>query len=161
MGWEYWVKAQASALSSTPLQRSMWYRLKNIFSSLRTYNSLSPDLRVRRQVNQKLRDRPALNLHDWFEAFYHAQGVPYTIATFAYTYLSQYSGLDIGRILPHDRLHEDLHWTQVCWFDWETNLCNDFYRYFGIDISDRFDPSCFLTIWDLIIFLNLQWKSHQ
>lgn len=132
----------------------MWHRLKNLVFSLKTYDALSPDLKVRRQVNRSLRQRPALNCEQWFQAFFQPQGITNTVASFAYTHLERYSGLEIGRVLPTDRLEQDLHWTQVCWFDWELHLYDDFWQQFGVDISDSLEESTLLTIKDLIAFLN-------
>ena len=59
-------------------------------------------------------------------------------------------------MLPGDRLEEDLCWTEVCWFDWETRLCEDFWHCFGTDISDRLEEFAPSTVSDLICFLNCQ-----
>ncbi|MBI4785134.1 MAG: hypothetical protein HY785_28085 [Oscillatoriophycideae cyanobacterium NC_groundwater_1537_Pr4_S-0.65um_50_18] len=132
----------------------MWHRLKNYLSSLWTYNVLSPDLRVRRRVKRSLHHRPALTPDEWFTVHYKQQDIAPVIAAFAYEHLEQYSGLTIGKVLPSDRLEEDLHWTQICWFDWELSLCEDFYDCFEVDISDRLDVSCLSTLQDLMDFLN-------
>lgn len=132
----------------------MWDRLKNLFFSFRTYKSLSPDFKVRQQVNRSLQHRPALNLDQWFETFYKPQGIAYPVVAFAYTHLKQYSGLEFGRVLPDDRLHEDLHWSSVCWFDWEIQLCDDFCQTFDIDLSSHLvelNPS---TVAEFVLFLN-------
>lgn len=133
---------------------AMWHRFKNLVFSLKTYDALSPDLKVRRQINRWLQQRPALDLEQWFQAFYQPQGISYAITAFAYEHLARYSGLDIGRILPTDRLNEDLCWTQVCWFDWQTNLYDDFWQHFGIDLSDCLDEDALLTVKDLMAFLH-------
>ncbi|MBF2051783.1 MAG: hypothetical protein EDM05_047600 [Leptolyngbya sp. IPPAS B-1204] len=132
----------------------MWHRFKNLVVSLKTYDALSPDLKVRRQVNRMLRQRPLLSLNQWFQSFYQPLGITYTVTDFAYVHLARYSGLELGRVLPTDRLDEDLHWTQVCWFDWQLNLYDDFWQQFGVDISDCWDESALLTIKDLMAFLN-------
>jgi hypothetical protein len=132
----------------------MWHRFKNLVISLKTYDALSPDLRIRRQVNQSLQRRPRMDCTQWFESFYQSQGVLYSVADFAYQHLANYSGLEFGRVLPTDRLHEDLHWTQVCWFDWETSLSDDFWQQFGVDISGCLDEPNFHTVKDLLLFLN-------
>lgn len=154
-------KLRLWALSGKTLQQAMWHRLKNLFSSLWTYEALSPDLKLRRRVNRALRHRPNLSADDWFESFCKKQGVTYPIATFAYTHLEQYSGLEFGRTLPSDRLNEDLHWTQVCWFDWQFSLCDDFWQAFAVDISVYLDELDLSTVEDLIIFLNYCWTNQQ
>ncbi|MBF2003329.1 MAG: hypothetical protein IGS50_19830 [Synechococcales cyanobacterium C42_A2020_086] len=138
----------------------MWQRFNNFISSLTTYRALSPDLRVRRQVNQRLRRRPALSVEQWFETFYQPQGMTYSVVAFAYQQLPLYSGLDIARVLPDDHLYEDLCWAQVCWFDWQLNLCEDFCHHFGIEesdslaLSDCLEKTTLFTIRDLIALLN-------
>ena len=139
----------------------MWHRLKNLFFNLRAYNDLSPDLRVRQQVNRSLRDRPLLRQDEWFAQFYKAQGIAYPIAAFAYTHLEKYSGLSLGSILPTDRLEEELRWTEVCWFDWEQALCEDFYACFKVEIDDCLDFSSLRTIEDLILSLNRYWHEAK
>ncbi|HEY9639814.1 MAG TPA: hypothetical protein V6C57_04985 [Coleofasciculaceae cyanobacterium] len=139
----------------------MWHRLKNLFSSLRVYHDLRPDLRVRQQVNRILRDRPVLEQDEWFETFYKARGIAHPVATFAYTHLGQYSGLRLGSVLPTDRLEAELHWTEVCWFDWEQCLCEDFYGCFRVEIDDCWDFSNLQTVEDLILFLNHHWHPSE
>ncbi|NJM86078.1 MAG: hypothetical protein HC769_10930 [Cyanobacteria bacterium CRU_2_1] len=134
----------------------MWHRLKNFVSSFSTYDDLSPDVNMRQQVNQRLQDRPALNSEEWFESFYKSNGISPAIAAFAYTHLAEYSELDFSRVLPSDRLEEDLHWTNVCWFDWDLSLCDDFYHHFKIDISDTLADFNFVTIEEFVSFLNCQ-----
>jgi hypothetical protein len=137
----------------------MWHKLKNLLSNLRSYPDLRPDLRVRQQVNRALRHRPVLKQDEWFETFYKAQGIGYPVATFAYTHLEKYSGLRLGSILPSDRLEEELRWTEVCWFDWEQALCEDFHRCFNVEIDDCLDLSSLDTVEDLIRFLNRYGRS--
>jgi len=107
-------------------------------------------------VNRSLHDRSPLSQAEWFEVHYKTQGIADAIAIFAYKHLQQYSGLELSRILPSDRLEEDLQWTKVCWFDWHLSLCEDFYRCFGVDIGDRLDISCLSTLQDVMDFLNQQ-----
>lgn len=132
----------------------MQNRFTNFLASLQTYGALSPDLKRRRQVSRRLRQRPALPLVAWFESFYQPQGVSQTVAQFAYEQLAAYSGLELGRVLPSDRLDADLYWTQVCWFDWELRLYEDFWQQFGVDISDSFDATACSTVQDLVVWLN-------
>jgi hypothetical protein len=147
---------------ASSLQMVMWHRFNNLFSSLQAYDALSPDLRVRRQVNQALRQRPAMPPEQWFQTFFQPQGIPYTLVSFAYEHLARYSGLEFSRVLPDDRLNEDLQWTQVCWFDWEQHLCADFDQQFGTaigdqlseDLNQQLDQANLLTVRDLLALLN-------
>ncbi|NET34974.1 MAG: hypothetical protein F6K19_23600 [Cyanothece sp. SIO1E1] len=137
----------------------MWRKLKNFLSSLTTYHTLSPDLKLRQQVNQMLLNRPALSLDAWFKAFWQPRGISHRIAAFVYAHLGKYSGLSVSRVKPGDRLDEDLKLTFVCWFDWHLVLCDDFQTNFGIDISECFDCSLLLTMEDLVQFLEHQLPS--
>ncbi len=139
----------------------MWHKLKNFSLGLRTYDLLSPDCNVRRQVNRALRHRPALSQDEWFETFCKKEGIAYPVAVFAYTHLECYSGLSFSRVLLSDRLVDDLCWTSVCWFDWELSLCDDFYSCFEIDLSDDLEGLMPLTIGDLISFLNCHWSVQH
>lgn len=140
----------------------MWHRLKNLCFSLNTYQVLRPDFKVRQQVNRALGDRPALSADEWFAAFYQSQGIAYAVAIFAYHYLEKYSGLAMSQVQPADRLDKDLHWTEVCWFDWESQLCHDVQQQFGIDISEclseclseYLDGCNPFTIGELVAFLD-------
>lgn len=156
-------RRRSASDSGQPIpQMLMWHRFKNLVFSLQTYHALSPDLNVRRQVNQTLRQRPILHLDQWFQMFYQPQGIAYTVANFAYVHLANYSGLDFGRVLPSDRLNEDLHWSQICWFDWQVKLHEDFWQQFGVDISDCWDDSSLQTVKDLILLLNQYgMQAHQ
>lgn len=138
----------------------MWHRFKNLVFSLKTHDALSPDLQVRRQVSQLLRQRPDLHLDQWFGSFYQPAGITYAVAAFAYEHLARYSGLEFGRVLPSDRLEQDLRWTQICWFDWQLNLYDDFWQHFNVDISDCLDSADFLTVSDLITLLNQYSVQH-
>ncbi len=151
---------QEHCLSSKP----MWQKLKNLLISCQTYNDLSPDLGLRRKVNQALLKRPALSSDDWFEAFFQSRGIEKAIVEFVYIALAKYSGLDLQRVRPSDRLDEDLQLSLICWFDWSLQFCEDFYKNFGIDVRLDLDLSALTTIEELILFLHHQQHSlsdHQ
>ena len=158
--WEY-LKKGSERLAETFL--SMWRTLINLIFSLRTYRALSPDIQVRHRVNRMLRSRSPLSMDEWFERFWQApkssENIPKDLVAFLYINLARYTKLEIARVLPRDRLQEDLHFPTICWFDWEINFCNDFYKTFGVDISFSFDISTLSTIEDLVLFLNRQLLS--
>ena len=137
----------------------MWHRLTNFFSSLKTYNALSPDLRTRRAVNRWLRDRPALSLEAWYESFWQTQPISKSVVAFVYTYLEKYSGLQMSCVLPSDRLEDDLHLTLVCWFDWHLTLCEDFQQCLGVSIQDDWELATLATVEEFVLFLNQQLLS--
>jgi hypothetical protein len=134
----------------------MWRRLKNFVLTLETYSDLSPDTRLRSQINHHLEQRPSHDLDEWFIAFWKPHGISRAVAAFVYQNFSLYSGLPFARVRPDDKLEADLCWTQVCWFDWEISLFEDFYSTFSLDISDRFDYDRLITVADIVAFLNDQ-----
>ncbi|NJM99232.1 MAG: hypothetical protein HC800_20700 [Phormidesmis sp. RL_2_1] len=128
--------------------------LNNWFSSVNAYSDMSPDLTIRQQVNQwmKGRSRELLSEQAWCRLFCRYQRM-YPVLMFIYQRFSEYSGLEFGRVRPGDRLHSDLHFPLICWFDWSTTFCEDFFQRFGVDLSDRFDEDGFETIDQLVNFL--------
>jgi hypothetical protein len=137
----------------------MWRRLKNFLLSFRSYPDLGPDLALRRKVNRALADRRALPPDAWFEAFWQTRNISQEITFFVYTQLTDYSGISFSRVIPGDRLDHDLHLTLICWFNWQLDLCEDFFQQFHVDISDRLDFHTITTVEDLVVFLNLQLLS--
>jgi hypothetical protein len=132
----------------------MWQNFHNVFSAVSTYSDLSPDIEIRRCVNNTLSLRPALSLDEWFNYFWRPLGISKATVSFVYTYLEKYSGLQMSCVLPGDRLEQDLKLTLVCWFDWQLNFCDDFLLYFGLDISERLDTYSLSTIEDFVKFLD-------
>ncbi len=137
----------------------MWRRLINLIQSLKTYGDLSPDLRLRHRVNSALRDRLFYSSSAWYKTFWQPLEISSEIAEFVYQQMEVYSGLMSAHLLPSDRLIEDLNLPLVCWFDWEANLCDDFYDRFAVDISHCFDLHRLSTVKELVVFLNHQLLS--
>jgi hypothetical protein len=149
-------KQRAQPNGLTRLLAVMWHRFKNLFAHLKTYDLLSPDLATRRQVKRALCHRPRLSLSEWFETFCKSRPLSYPVVSFLYTRLETYSGLELARLVPSDRLEEDLCWTAICGFDWAIALCDDFMQEFGVDMTqcaETFDPK---TVEDLILLLQQQ-----
>ncbi|MEM9219664.1 MAG: hypothetical protein AAGD25_35720 [Cyanobacteria bacterium P01_F01_bin.150] len=128
----------------------MWRRTQNFFHSLVTHGVLSPDLLLRCQVNCKLRNRLALAQDEWFKTFWQRESISPALSEFVYQHIPEYSGLQVARLKPTDRLEADLYWTQVCWFDWEMDLYDDVLQCFGKDISEEFDFDTVRTLDDLM-----------
>lgn len=138
----------------------MWQLFKQFVGNLQSYPYLSPDLTVRRQVEQQLRSRPCLDLSAWRSQYWQRPILPAApppspaLIEFVYRQLATYSGLPMGRVRPSDRLQEDLCFAQVCWFDWGLTLCDEFEQSFGIDITDSFDETQLSTLADLVSYLQ-------
>jgi len=120
---------------------------------------LSPDLRMRGRVNKALRHRPNLTVTEWHQTLWQSHEVAEVISEFVYQKMRAYSGVEFGRVRPGDRLNEDLHLPLICWFDWESSFCEEFYNSFGIDLEMAFDAGEFTTLGDLVLFLNRQLLS--
>ncbi len=113
----------------------MWRSLKNLVTSFSTYSDLSPDLKMRRRVNQQLRDRPNLSAEEWHKTFWQPLNISQEISNFVYSFMQTYSGLEFGRTQPDDHLEQDLYLSLICWFDWQITLEEDFYHCFGIKLG--------------------------
>lgn len=141
----------------------MWRDFQNLVQTLRHYRVMSPDRAVRRQVNETLKLRPYLPLEDWCQRCWIPPAVPYKImpplTQFLYVQLGEYSGLQMGYTRPGDRLQEDLCFPLVCWFDWGLMLCEDVYQTFEVDISDSFDERNYVTLGDLVGYLDGEIKT--
>ncbi|MGF1460853.1 MAG: hypothetical protein ACFBSG_17725 [Leptolyngbyaceae cyanobacterium] len=134
----------------------MWQSALNYLQSLRTYRDLGPDTKIRRRINLQLNGRSSLSLEEWSKLFVSETEQPpaESLLAFIYEKLPAYSGLKVSQLRPSDRLIEDLQLPLVCWFDWPTQLCIDFYETFQVDISEEFDESMLETIGELVFFLN-------
>jgi hypothetical protein len=139
----------------------MWQRLKHIVHDLRAYRYLSPDLKLRRQVLQFLRQRPLLSPADWHAIYGNPLDLSLVVIKFAHDYLGQYSGLEFGRTRPDDHLEDDLYWTHICWFDWTLSLCDDFQTEFGIDLSGELSNLPITTVGALLRFLERHWEAPE
>lgn len=137
----------------------MWRRLKNILLSIRTYPDLSPDLGMRRRINRALNHREALSSEEWYEVFWYPRHISPEIADFIYYRMTEHSGIQFSRVVPGDRLSEDLYLSQVCWFDWQLSLADEFYDRFQVDLDLNLDLASLSTVEDLAIFLDRQLLS--
>lgn len=140
---------------------SMWRRLNNGLQSLRTYDDLSPDIRLRRRINRSLLMRPFYHAHEWYTLFWQPLQVSKGVARFVFDAIEQHSGLQMARVVKSDRLIEDLQLPLVCWFNWETQFYADFCNHFGVETDDCFDIHDFDTIEDLVLFLDAQSKVQN
>ncbi len=137
--------------------------VKNGWIALKTYSDMSPDLNLRRQINQKLLSRPEYSSHEWHQRFWAPIGVRSEVVEFVYHVLEECSGLTIGRLLPSDRMVADLQLSLVCWFDWEIICMELFWQRFdpsgslfeGLgDLTLDAAPTTFETLRDWMGFLN-------
>ena len=140
----------------------MTNQFNNWFSTLNAYADMSPDLAIRTEVNQWLKDRMRANLglSEWCRLFAsHSENKE--LLTFIYQRFSQYSGLSFGRVRPRDTMHGELKFALVCWYDWVITFCEDFCEHFHIDLSDDFDEDDFETIGEMMAYLSEQVDRAQ
>jgi hypothetical protein len=139
------------------------HEVKNGWMALKAYPDMSPDLNLRRQVNRKLLTRPAYSVHEWYQRFWKPVGVRSDVVEFVYHILTECSGLVVGRLLPSDRMVNDLQLPLICWFDWEINCMELFWQRFEpsgsrLELMDEMgldtDPTTFETLQDWMLFLN-------
>lgn len=118
---------------------------------------MRPDFRLRSRINRSfLGARSPMSAEDWFEHFWRQRGMVLPVVRFVYAHLADYSGLWWDRILPSDRLNEDLHLPLVCWFDWEMSLLDDLSNELGIAIEDPELLAQAVTVEDFLTLLNQQ-----
>jgi hypothetical protein len=133
----------------------MWRRLNNFWTSVWTYFELRPDLGLRRRINLAMQNRPSHLWPEWYRRFWEPEGVAREVAEFVYRKVAYYSGLKVEKVLPSDRLNEDLKLSLICWFDWEISFYEDFSRQLGVALDgDDWLTMEFNTVADLVRFLN-------
>lgn len=150
------------------------HEIRNKWQALRAYSDMSPDLKLRRQVNRSLLDRPEYAVNEWHQRFWRPLGIRFEVVEFVYRSLSESSGLVVGRLVPSDRMVTDLQLPLICWFDWEMTCMEAFWQQFdpvgsvvkpiethdsdtisSSDINDdSCDPTTFETLNDWMVFLN-------
>ncbi len=135
------------------------HQLKNRWMALSSYSDMSPDAGIRQRVNDCHSDRPLYNSVEWHQRFWYPLGVQRSLAEFVYELLAECSGLDVGQLLPSDRLIEDLQLPLVCWFDWELVWTEQFTMQFGLETIWILDIREFETLQEFVLYLNNQLKQ--
>jgi hypothetical protein len=106
--------------------------------------------RSRKRVAKWLGKRRRLNQNEWYELHWRSIGILESVSNFMFNRLNVYSGLDSGRMLPSDRLVEDLRFNEVCWADWDLDLVEEFLHEFGAEIRNELG-SQIKTLRDLML----------
>ena len=111
---------------------------------------------ARDRVNCWLGTRTPLSSHDWFVRFWKPLGVDRDVSNFVYENLQHYSGVEFARVVPQDRLQEDLRFSDVCRNDWEFDLAEDFGRQFGTSVLEVLsdDLEVLETVQQLVLFCD-------
>ena len=78
--------------------------------------------------------RMARSEEEWHATYFEAADVSADVARTVCQCLAGYSGIDFGRVLPTDRLAEDLRFDEVCWRDWEMDFISDLREKLGLDV---------------------------
>jgi hypothetical protein len=129
-------------------------QLQNRWMDLNAYPDMRPDYKIRQQVKRSHTDRPLYSAVEWHQRFWYPLGVQRLLSEFVYELLGECSGLEIGRLLPSDRLMQDLQLPLVCWFDWEMVLTEQFGTRFGLDTDWILDIGEFETLEEMMLALD-------
>jgi len=108
-----------------------------LMSALRTWTRRwfgQPSGRARSEVNRRLRERMARSEEDWYATHFEAADVSADVVRTVSRCLAGYSGIDFARVLPADRIAEDLRFDEVCWRDWEMDFISDLREKLGLDV---------------------------
>ena len=161
--------------SESIMLNRLGHEVKNRWQALKAYSDMSPDLKLRRRINQSLLSRPEYAVNEWHQRFWRPLGIRIEVVEFVYQSLAKYSGLVVGRLVPSDRMVADLQLPLICWFDWEMTCMDAFWQQFDptgeaveaidghiqdMDAQDgdfndnSCDPTTFETLNDWMIFLN-------
>jgi hypothetical protein len=129
-------------------------QLQNRWMDLNAYPDMRPDYRVRQQVKRSHADRSLYSAVEWHQRFWYPLGVQRLLSEFVYELLGECSGLDVGRLLPSDRLMQDLQLPLVCWFDWEMVWTEQFVHRFELETDWVLDIGEFETLEELMVALD-------
>ncbi len=129
-------------------------QLHNRWMDLNAYPDMRPDYKIRQQVNRSHADRPLYSAVEWHQRFWYPLGVQRLLSEFVYELLGECSGLEIGRLVPSDRLMQDLQLPLVCWFDWEMVWTEQFSSRFELDSDWILDIGEFETLEELMLALD-------
>lgn len=133
-------------------------QLHNRWMDLNAYPDMRPDYKIRQQVNRSHADRSLYSAVEWHQRFWYPLGVQRRLSEFVYELLGECSGLAVGRLLPSDRLMQDLQLPLVCWFDWEMVLTEQFMIRFELDTDWILDIGEFETLEELMLALDRRLK---
>jgi hypothetical protein len=129
-------------------------QLQNRWMDLNAYPDMRPDYRMRQQVKRSHADRPLYSVVEWHQRFWYPLGVQRLLSEFVYELLGECSGLEVGRLLPSDRLMQDLQLPLVCWFDWEMVWTEQFGTRFELETDWILDIGEFETLEELMVALD-------
>jgi hypothetical protein len=129
-------------------------QLQNRWMDLNAYPDMRPDYKIRQQVNRSHAQRPLYSAVEWHQRFWYPLGIQRLLSEFVYELLTECSGLEIGRLLPSDRLMQDLQLPLVCWFDWEMVWTEQFGTRFGLETDWILDIAEFETLEELMVALD-------
>lgn len=135
-------------------------QLQNRWMDLSAYPDMRPDYKMRKHVNQHLSTRPLYGAVEWHQRFWYPLRVQRAVSEFVYEILRECSGLEVGRLLPSDRLMMELQLPMVCWFDWEIAWTEQFISRFELETDWILDIGEFETLQDFMLALNTLLKQQ-
>lgn len=136
-------------------------QLQNRWMDLNAYPDMRPDYKIRQQVNRKHADRSLYNSVEWHQRFWYPLGIQRLLSEFVYELLGECSGLEVGRLLPSDRLMVELQLPLVCWFDWEMVWTEQFITRFELQTDWILDIAEFETLEELMLALDSLLKRQS
>lgn len=102
-----------------------------------------------------LKNRETLSMDDWYVKWWQSLGIKRDVSDFIYKNLESYLGIETAKIIPSDRIIEDLHFDKLGWPRWEADLRDDFEEQFKVDVfkSPDLDKES-KTFKEFVCFLN-------
>jgi hypothetical protein len=105
------------------------------------------------RVSARLEERENLTSEHWFQRWWKERGISKEVTDFLYEHAPDYFTFEIGRVVPSDRLREDLELKYTGYIDWDMDLWRDYRRTFNRKLGK--DPAEIRTIEDFINWLQI------
>jgi hypothetical protein len=112
-------------------------------------------LRTRARVRRALAHRRAPESLEWYERIWKPRAISPQTAEFVRERFSRYSGIDFTKVLPSDRVCEDLGFPHVTYGDWDLDLIEEFESAFGVRLNLT-DVAKLRTVEDWMSFLEME-----
>ncbi len=85
-------------------------------------------------LKKYLENREPLSIVDWHRKWWEPLGVKKDVSDFVYKNLESYLGIEAAKVIPSDRLIDDLHFDKLGWPRWDADLRDDFEEQFTVDL---------------------------
>jgi hypothetical protein len=78
--------------------------------------------RHRAEVRVRLAERPDLSRNAWYQTYWEQLEIREQVALAVAEFIGSEAGIDALKLIPTDRLVEDLRLPDLCWPDWDMRL---------------------------------------